>query len=49
MSMGRIIFLLCEEAKTVILLWAYSHKQFSKRPPHADLRRAILDILDLLE
>ena len=46
---ARFVYLICEERREVILVWAYSHKQFAKRPPHKDMKKAIREIAKLFD
>ncbi len=46
---ARIIYLICEARREVILVWAYSHKQFEGRPPHRDLKKALKVIAEMLD
>jgi len=45
---ARFIYLLCETKRLVVLVWAYSHKQFEGRPPHRDLKKALKAIAEML-
>lgn len=41
----RLMYLVNESTRRIKLLWIYSHEQFVKRPPDADLRSEILEAL----
>ena len=41
----RLMYLVNELTRRIKLLWIYSHEQFVKRPPDADLRSEILEAL----
>jgi mRNA-degrading endonuclease RelE of RelBE toxin-antitoxin system len=43
----RIIYLLDRSNLTIMLLWIYTHEQFSGRPPDRDLKSLIREILDV--
>lgn len=40
---GRLIYLVDNSTKLIILIWLYSHEDFKKRPPDQDLASVIKD------
>ncbi len=44
-SHGRIMFLINEQEKTVVLFWIYTHSEYSGRPSEKELRKIINTVL----
>lgn len=42
----RLMYLVNEDLHRIYPLWIYSHEQFAKRPPDADLKKIIREILE---
>ena len=42
----RLMYLVNETTATIKLVWIYSHEQFAKRPPDADITSAIAESLE---
>jgi hypothetical protein len=42
----RLMYLVNAEARTIRLVWLYSHEQFAKRPSDPDLRNVLKAVID---
>lgn len=43
---GRLMYLVNEQDRLIVLVWVYTHEQFPKRPPDQSLGDRLGDVLD---
>ncbi|MBZ8181583.1 hypothetical protein [Oscillatoria salina] len=43
---GRLIYLVNQNERMIVLVWIYTHEEFAKRPPDKTLKQILQEILD---